>query len=120
MTGRRQRPATLPEQLLDQPRRTAGIDSTGQPVRLGERDSHGHIVGYIDPQGLAWESLAEQLVATRGSQLADAIALDYDHPLRDRLIDQALADVPDELIGPLAQQAAALLQLRGYRKPVGP
>jgi hypothetical protein len=41
---------------LEQPRRTAGIDSHGQAVRLGERDTDGHIAGYIDEDGLAWQS----------------------------------------------------------------
>jgi hypothetical protein len=111
------RPLTLEEQLRAQPRRTAGVDLTGQPVRLGERDGSGHIVGYIDEQGLAWESLAERIVAIQGHKLADAIALPYEHPDRDRLIDEALANVPDELISQLAQEAANRLLHQGYRGP---
>jgi hypothetical protein len=44
--------------LLAAPRRTAGIDGHGQPVRLGERDSDGYLVGYIDEHGLAWNQLS--------------------------------------------------------------
>jgi hypothetical protein len=87
---------------MDEPRRTAGTDGSGQPVRLGERDACGHIVGYIDPDGLAWESLIERIVAVQGGRLAEALALPYDDPRRDRLIDDVLADVPDELIGDVA------------------
>lgn len=39
---------------------TAGVDHDGQPVRLGERDSMGHVVGFIDEDGTCWESLAER------------------------------------------------------------
>jgi hypothetical protein len=56
-------PRSLEEQLLEPPRRVAGIDSRRQPVRLGERDTDGHVVGYIDEDGLAWQSLAERIVA---------------------------------------------------------
>ncbi len=50
-------PAPITERLLTQPRRTAGMDSHREPVRLGEIGSDGHLVGYIDEHGLAWESL---------------------------------------------------------------
>jgi hypothetical protein len=118
--GRRMRrhhdtPRSLEQQLLEQPRRIAGIDSHRQPVRLGERDTDGHIVGYIDEQGLAWESLAERIVALHGGDLAEALALPYEDPRRDPLMDEVLADVPDELIGDVAQEAAGQLWLRGQR-----
>ncbi len=47
-------PRSIERRLLEEPRRAAGIDSGRQPVRVGERDSTGHLVGYIDEQGLAW------------------------------------------------------------------
>jgi hypothetical protein len=108
-------PRSLEDRLLAEPRRTAGIDGSGQPVRLGERDSTGHLVGYIDGQRLAWESLAERIVAIRGSRLVDALVLPHDDPQRDQLMDQVLADIPDELIVDFAKEAAGQLWLRGRR-----
>jgi hypothetical protein len=63
-------------------------------VRLGERDSAGHIVGYIDEQGLAWESLTERIVALHGGRLAEALALPYEDPRRDTLMDEVLQTSP--------------------------
>lgn len=40
--------------------KTEGIDPEGAIVRLGERDSSGHIVGYIDEGGHPWESILER------------------------------------------------------------
>jgi hypothetical protein len=108
-------PPSVEARLLSEPRRVAGLDSRGQPVRLGERDSDGHLVGYIDNHGLGWESLRECLVATHAGPLARALALPHDDPRRDELIERALDDLPDELIAEVAQQAAALLWLRGER-----
>jgi hypothetical protein len=54
MSGRSHSARSLEEQLLGQPRRAAGVDSSGEPARLGERDSSGHLVGYIDAEGMAW------------------------------------------------------------------
>jgi hypothetical protein len=115
MSGRSDTPRSLEQQLLGQPRRTAGVDSSGEPTRLGERDSSGHLVGYIDADGRTWESLTERIVAVQGQQLAEAMALPYDDPRRDRLMDQVLAKVPDELIGEVAQEAAGHLWLKGDR-----
>jgi hypothetical protein len=115
MSGRGQTPESLEEQLLGQPRRAAGVDSSGEPARLGERDSSGHLVGYIDADGLAWQSLGERIVAVEGQRLAEAMALRYDDPRRDRLMDQVLAKVPDELIGEVAREAAGHLWLKGQR-----
>jgi len=44
--------------------REDGVDSHGNPVCLGERDSDGILVGYIDIDGTCWESLEERDVAT--------------------------------------------------------
>ena len=115
MTPANDNPRSLEEQLLQQPRRIAGIDSHREPVRLGERDTDGHIVGYIDQQGLAWESLRERIVAVQGNRLAEALSLPYDDPRRDELRDEVLGDVPDELIGDVAQGAAGQLWLGGQR-----
>ena len=115
MSGRSHPPRSVEERLLEGPRRTAGVDASGQPVRLGERDSTGHVVGYIDEQGLAWESLTERIVAVKGNRLAEALAVPYDDPRRDQLMDEAVGDVPDELIGDVAQGAAGQLWLRGQR-----
>jgi hypothetical protein len=112
MSGRIRPPRSVEARLLEQPRRTAGVDGSGQPVRLGERDSAGHIVGYIDEQGVSWESLAERIVAVQGNRLAEALALPHDDPRRDQLMDQVLGDLPDELIGAAAQEAAGQLWLK--------
>ena len=113
-------PRSLEEQLLEQPRRIAGVDGHRQPVRLGERDAESHIVGYIDDDGLAWESLAERIVAQRGGRLFDALKLHPDDPLRDRQIEQALADVPDELIGAVARAAGEMLAIRDLARHLEP
>jgi hypothetical protein len=115
MSGRSHPPRSVEERLLEQPRRTAGVDGSGEPVRLGERDSAGHVVGYIDEQGLAWESLTERIVAVQGNRLAEALALPYDDPRRDQLMDQVFGDLPDEVIGDVAQEAAGQLWLKGQR-----
>jgi hypothetical protein len=115
MTDRRDTLPSIEQQLLAQPRRTAGIDGCGQPVRLGERDSAGHLVGYIDEHGRAWESLTERVVAVHGQRLAEALVLPFDDPRRDQLMDEALAEVPDELIGDVAREAAGHCWLRGKR-----
>ncbi len=106
MTSRGDSSRSIEQRLLEQPRRNAGVDSSRQPVRLGERDSSGHLVGYIDEHGLAWRSLIERIVAVHGQRLAEAMALPYDDPRRDHLMNDALAEVPDELLGDIAQEAA--------------
>jgi hypothetical protein len=115
MSSRGDSPRSIEQRLLEEPRRAAGIDSRRQPVRLGERDSDGHLVGYIDEQGLAWQSLAERIVAVEGQRLAGALALPYDDPRRDRLIEEALLKVPDELLGDVAEEAAGQLWLKRRR-----
>jgi hypothetical protein len=110
-------PPSIEQRLLEQPRPTVGIDSHWQPVRLGERDSTGYLVGYIDEHGLAWQSLSERIVAIHGHHLATAMARPYDDPRRDQLIHQALADVPDELIAKIAREAAGHLWLNDQRPP---
>jgi hypothetical protein len=115
MSGSSHPPRSVEERLLAGPRRTAGVDASGQPVRLGERGSAGHLVGYIDEQGLAWESLTERIVAVKGNRLAEALALPYEDPRRDQLMDEVVGDVPDELIGDVAHEAAGQLWLRGQR-----
>jgi hypothetical protein len=52
------------------------------------------------------ESLIERIVAVHGHRLAEAMALQYDDQRRDRLMDDALAEVPDELLADIAQEAA--------------
>jgi hypothetical protein len=105
-------PRSLEDRLLAEPRRTAGIDLHRQPVRLGERDTDDHLVGYVDEHGHAWESLTERLVATLGGRLFDALTLHPADPRRDQLIEEVLADVPDELIGDVARKAGSMLAIR--------
>jgi hypothetical protein len=65
-------------------------------VGAGKHPGCCRTAGYIDDQGLAWESLTEWIVAIHGSRLAEALALPYDDPRRDQLMDQVLGDLPDE------------------------
>lgn len=119
MTPADDTPRSLEGQLLEQPRRAAGIDSHRQPVRLGERDTDGRIVGYIDEDGVAWESLAERIVAQRAGRLFEALKLP-EAPLRDPLIEQALADLPDELIGNVARATGEMLAIRDIARRLEP
>jgi hypothetical protein len=116
MSGHPDKRSSIERRLLEEPRRTVGLDGSGEPVRLGERDAGGHVVGYIDPDGLAWESLIERIVAVHGQRLAEALALGYDNPRRDPLMDYVLAEVPDELLGDVAEEAAYHLWLRRQRR----
>jgi hypothetical protein len=53
------------------------------------------------------------MVAVHGQRLAEAMALPYAHPRRDHPMDAAFAEVP-ELLGNIAQEAAALLWLSHF------
>jgi hypothetical protein len=120
MSPDRHSPRSLEQQLLTRPQRTAGVDSGGQPVRLGEHDSTGHLVGYIDETGLAWESLIECIVAKLGGRLFEALALPYDDPQRDRLMEEVLTEVPDELIGDIARVAGEALAIGDLAQGLDP
>lgn len=54
---------------------TAGVDVNGKPVRLGEFDSLGHIVGYIDESGSCWESLRERDCSVTAGRFEEAMTL---------------------------------------------
>lgn len=54
---------------------TQGRDSSGRPVRLGDRDSDGYVVGYIDRDGDCWESIWERDRALATGRYLDALAL---------------------------------------------
>ena len=51
MSARGDTSPSIEQQLLEQPRRAAGIDARSEPVRFGELDSHCHLVGDIDQHG---------------------------------------------------------------------
>jgi hypothetical protein len=53
--------------------RTAGYEPGNGPLRLGETDSTGHKVGYIDEGGCCWESEDEMIVSTAVGRCHDAI-----------------------------------------------
>ena len=55
MSPHRHSPPSLEQRLLAESHRGAGVDGSADPVHLGERDSSGHIVGYIDADALACE-----------------------------------------------------------------
>ena len=102
----------LVAKLLSEPRRAAGLDLAGEPVRLGEHDSDGYLVGYVDEGGLAWESLRERLVATAAGRLVDALSLQSSERRRDELIEAAISELPDELLEGALREAALTLALR--------
>jgi hypothetical protein len=92
MSGSSHTPRSLEGQLLGRPRRAAGVDSSGERARLDERDSGGHLVGCIDADGLAWQSLKERIVAIPAPP--EPTTLLYDDPYRDQRIDEVLGEVP--------------------------
>jgi hypothetical protein len=49
-----------------------GHDVNNEPVRIGDIDSMGFKVGYIDEEGLAWQSRLERDCALGSSALHDA------------------------------------------------
>lgn len=51
--------------------KSIGHDSAGFPIRLGEIDSDGRFVGYIDEEGLAWESRLERDSAVTVGRFGD-------------------------------------------------
>ena len=96
----------LAARLLAEPLRTAGVDLQGEPVRLGEDDSGGYLVGYVDEAGLAWESLRERLVARAVGRLVDALTLQGSERRRGELIEAAISGLPDELLALYTQPVA--------------
>lgn len=52
---------------------TEGKDVDGIPRRLGDRDSMGHIVGFIDEDGNCWETVAERDGAITAGRYQDAM-----------------------------------------------
>ena len=101
----------LAERLRSEPRRAAGLDLNGEPVRLGERDCDDYLVGYVDEAGLAWESLRERLVATAAGKLVDALTLQCSERQRGELIEAAISELPDELLEEAMREAALTLTL---------
>jgi hypothetical protein len=57
---------------MDGLQRTTGYDIDGTPVVLGDTDSSGRPVGYIDLEGTAWESLQERDIATTCGRYLEA------------------------------------------------
>ena len=68
-----------------------GFDIHGNPVELYERDTDGTPVGYIDPDGLAWEDRAERDRAILNGRLWDAFVpywrCGFPFELTDHLVD---------------------------------
>lgn len=52
--------------------RDAGWDSHGVPVGIGDTDTDGYYVGWIDEEGIAWESVRERDVAIVCGKWRDA------------------------------------------------
>lgn len=53
--------------------RFTGRDTDGRRVTLGELDSHGVVVGWIDHNGLAWASCRERDYSLTSGAYADAL-----------------------------------------------
>lgn len=51
--------------------RTEGQDADGMPVKVGEYDTSGFLVGYIDEGGLSWESREERDLAVGAGRIFD-------------------------------------------------
>ena len=90
----------LADRLRSEPRRGAGVDLQGEPVRLGERDSDGYLVGYVDAAGPA------------AGRLVDALTLPDGDRRRGELIEAAISGLPDELLEEAMREAALTLALR--------
>jgi hypothetical protein len=105
---------SIQHRLLHERRRTAGIDGRGEPVRLGEIDSEGQLVGYIDQHGLAWQSFADCLIAGMGHLLATAMAQPPTDPRRDIDMDAVLDDVPDDLLFEVLEEAVGQLRSEAH------
>lgn len=52
--------------------RKAGLDTNGEVKRLGETDSLGYQVGWIDEDGCCWESVRERDIAIATGRWLDA------------------------------------------------
>lgn len=52
--------------------KTEGFDVDGNPVKLGDVDSMGYVVGYIDEEGSCWESCREHDLAITAGRFRDA------------------------------------------------
>lgn len=53
-------------------RRKAGTDNIGNPVTLGDVDADGRTVGFIDRNGMAWESRGEKAGALAAGRFVEA------------------------------------------------
>jgi hypothetical protein len=53
--------------------RTTGHDGMGRPVKLGDLDSDGTPVGFIDDGGLSWESEDERHAAVGAGVIEQAL-----------------------------------------------
>jgi hypothetical protein len=61
--------------------RKTGHDSDGKPISIGDTDDDGRRVGFIDREGLAWESRAERAGAIASGRFTEA---EQDHERGDR------------------------------------
>lgn len=51
--------------------RSEGYDAEGEPVQLGDIDGLGYYVGWIDEDGLAWESRCEREITLSSGAFRD-------------------------------------------------
>ena len=53
--------------------RKTGHDSHGRPVTIGDTDDDGRRVGFIDREGLVWESRRERAGAIASGRFTEAV-----------------------------------------------
>jgi hypothetical protein len=91
--------------------RVAGLDTCGEVVRIGEMDTDGKPVGFIDENGLAWESAEEKVIATCAGRFCDALGRWQRHegemPV---LMDYLPVYVFDAPFGEMHEVVTAILQ----------
>jgi hypothetical protein len=76
--------------------RTEGHDSHMMPVKLGELDTDGVYVGYIDEEGLSWESREERDAAVGAGRISDLLNVRSKVSLLDSLQAKNLDKLLDD------------------------
>lgn len=54
--------------------RRSGVDCSGRPVQLGDTDSGGYPVGWVDRSGQAWASHRERCLAVASGRFDEVLA----------------------------------------------
>jgi hypothetical protein len=72
---------------LPESSKVEGLDSHGNFVRVGDVDTDGFLVGYIDDEGLSWESRQDRDAAVGGGTIHDSSQRDRTN--LDAILDEA-------------------------------